>query len=535
MGKKALFILSVVSGILLGLPWQTGLFSWALFVAFIPLLSVTEQILSGNDTQKSPLVFFHAFVAFFVWNVLSTWWLSYVSFTGMLMISFLNALLMAAVWWLAFCFRQKFSAETSKFALVIFWLSFEFLHYNWAVNWPWLNLGNGFANNIQLVQWYEFTGVLGGSFWILLMNLLLFRLYKVFRAKLFKEAVLTSVLVLLLFILPAAYSGWRYNSYSETGNSVEVVVLQPNVDPFTEKFSGMSHEEQINRLVRLAENTVTTSTQFVVAPETSLPPLWENTEMKNDSLLQPIVSFMEKYPNLKFIAGALTQRLLNSGETVSYYTRRLEDGRYFQVYNSALLIDQTPEVLATHKRLLVTGVEKMPFEQYFSFLKKFFVDAGGISGSLAPADEIAVLRGDETIGIGPVICFESVFGGHAGRLVAKGASVLFVITNDGWLKSSPGIRQHFNYSRLRAIETRRWVVRSANTGISGVINARGEVVCTTEVNTITGFREQALLNDSLTFYVRNGDLIGLISILLSVLYLTTIFFDVVRRLLYSIL
>jgi apolipoprotein N-acyltransferase len=251
--------------------------------------------------------------------------------------------------------------------------------------------------------------------------------------------------------------------------------------------------------------------------------------------LEPIVSFSEKYSKLNFVAGALTQRLLDEGETVSYYTRQLDDGRYFQVYNSALLVSQTPEVQVAHKRLLVTGVEKMPFEQYFSFLKKFFVNAGGISGSLAPAKEIKVLQDEGNVRIGPVICFESVFGGHVGRLVANGANILFVITNDGWLKSSPGIRQHFNYSRLRAIETRRWVVRSANTGISGIINARGELVRTTEVNTITAFREQALLNDSLTFYVQNGDMIGRISLLLSIIYCITIFFDAVRRLLYSML
>lgn len=515
MSRKTLFILSLVSGILLSLPWQTGLFSWALFIAFIPLLIVAEQVIIRPKDRNSFDVFFSAFTAFFVWNVLSTWWLAYVSVGGMLMISFLNSVLMATFWWLAFSFRQRFSAFSGYFALVIFWLSFEFLHFNWAVNWPWLNLGNGFANSPELVQWYEFTGVLGGSFWILLMNILLFRIYQRFREKLFPEMARISVLAVLLFILPAAYSLWRYNSYSETGNSIEVVVLQPNVDPYTEKFSGMSDEQQINRLFQLTENAVTSTTNYVVAPETALPPLWENAEVKAVPHLLPIISLTEKYSQLNIVAGAITQRLLNEGESVSHYTRQLEDGHYFEVYNSALLINQLPEVQVAHKSLLVTGVEKMPFEKYFLFLKKFFVNVGGISGSLAPAKELTVFQDKENGRVGAVICFESVFGEHAGRLVAKGANILFVITNDGWLKSSPGIRQHFNYSRLRAIETRRWVVRSANTGISGIINSRGEVVCSTEVDTITAFREQALLNDSLTFYVRNGDYIGRISIILS--------------------
>jgi apolipoprotein N-acyltransferase len=106
-----------------------------------------------------------------------------------------------------------------------------------------------------------------------------------------------------------------------------------------------------------------------------------------------------------------------------------------------------------------------------------------------------------------------------GNAVAKGANLIFVITNDGWWKDSPGVGQHFSYSRLRAIETRRSVVRSANTGISGFINQKGEVVKKSDVNTSTAIISEIRINNTITFYVLYGDYIGRVSMFLSVLIL----------------
>jgi len=159
----------------------------------------------------------------------------------------------------------------------------------------------------------------------------------------------------------------------------------------------------------------------------------------------------------------------------------------------------------------------MPFQEYFSFLRKYLIDLGGANGSFAAAGEPEVFQVNGRVKIGPVICFESVFGAQAATLARKGASVLFVLTNDGWWRESPGARQHFSYSRIRAIETRRSIARSANTGISGFINQRGDVLRQTKMNTNTAIRAKLNLNNKLTFYVRNGDYVGRISLIFSVL------------------
>ena len=130
MIHKKLFLLSVTSGLLLSLPWISTSFSWTLFFAFIPLLIVEDQIVSQKQVQRSIVLFFYALVTFLVWNVLSTWWIAYVSLGGMILIACMNALLMACVWWLMHLVRRKLAVQTGYFSLIVFWLTFEYLHFH---------------------------------------------------------------------------------------------------------------------------------------------------------------------------------------------------------------------------------------------------------------------------------------------------------------------------------------------------------------------------------------------------------------------
>jgi apolipoprotein N-acyltransferase len=167
----------------------------------------------------------------------------------------------------------------------------------------------------------------------------------------------------------------------------------------------------------------------------------------------------------------------------------------------------------------------MPFQQYFSFLGKYVINLGGVSGGLASASGPTVFEGGSKEKIGSVICFESAFGEYVANTVKQGANLIVVITNDGWWKDSPGVSQHFSYSRLRAIETRRSIARSANTGISGFIDQRGNVINKTIVNACVGITAKIRMNDAITFYVRYGDFPGRVSMLLSILILLYLLVD----------
>jgi apolipoprotein N-acyltransferase len=508
--------LSVASGILLSIPWIFPTLGWTLFFAFVPLLLADNQHIWQNESGKRISSFCLGFIAFLIWNVLSSWWIAYVSLTGMLFVASLNALLMSSVWWCKNRVHQMLGATSGYFALIIFWIAFEFLNHYGLLPWPWLTLGNGLATSAKVIQWYEFTGVLGGSVWILLSNILIFLTVKNIGGYSLSKLAKSVGLSLVAIAFPMVLSVYLYSNYSEQGAIQHVVVLQPNIDPYTEKFSGMSAGDQINRLVSLAKSEITDSTDIVLLPETALPLLWEDSTVQQSQSLLPFTEIIERFPKISFMAGAITQQKFRKGEPISKTARQSDDGNfYFDRFNSAVLINRTGVAQYSHKNILVAGVEKDPFQEYLSFLPDFMLDLGGTKGGLASGKEPMLLEGLNGLKIGPVICFESVFGGYVRQLVKNGAQYIAVLTNDGWWKGSPGVWQHFAYSRIRAIETRRSIVRCANTGISGFIDQRGEVIAQTDANASMALSSRIRLNDSFTFYVRYGNYLGWISLFLS--------------------
>ncbi|MBL7969425.1 MAG: apolipoprotein N-acyltransferase [Prolixibacteraceae bacterium] len=503
MPKPKTFILAFLSGILLSFPWLAQGLDMTLCIAFYPLLFAEEQLISQKVTRFN-VFFLHSFLAFFTWNILSTWWIAHVSISGMLLITLLNSMVMSLVWSLRHPIRQKFGILLSYFSLIVFWLSFEFIQHHSAIPWPWLTLGNGFADNVKIIQWYEFTGVFGGSVWLLLLNIL------VFNASVnptLAGKVKGLAIALLVLVFPILVSLVLYENYREKGNSLNVLVIQPNIDPFTEKFSGISPENQINRILNLAKENTNDSINMVAAPETAWPSFSEDSALIGENSLKRSEEIFRSGTMMYFLTGALTRRprIDFCGQSES------------ESYNSAVFIDSEMNVQVSHKNILVNGVERMPFQNYFTFLDGLLLNLGGEEGSLRPGEKPDLFSIANLGKVGPVICYESVYGEYVSRMANSGANLLVVITNDGWWRQSSGVWQHFMYSKIRAIETRRTIVRSANTGISGFINQRGDVVLRTKVGETGAVKSSVRLNREQTFYARNGDYIGRICVLISVL------------------
>jgi apolipoprotein N-acyltransferase len=162
-----------------------------------------------------------------------------------------------------------------------------------------------------------------------------------------------------------------------------------------------------------------------------------------------------------------------------------------------------------HKSKLVPAVEQLPYPAFFKFLMAFVIDLGGTSGGLGKQTEREVFTADNT-SIAPVICYESIYGDFNTEFIRKGANFIGIITNDGWWNDTPGHRQHWAYASLRAIETRRDIARSANTGISGFVNGRGDRLNATQYWTQATLNGQVALNSEQTIYTKLGDYIGLI-------------------------
>ena len=189
-----------------------------------------------------------------------------------------------------------------------------------------------------------------------------------------------------------------------------------------------------------------------------------------------------------------------------------------EFYNTAGFYNKNGLVSHYHKSRLVPGVEKMPFPKIFGFLEKAIIELGGSNSSLGKDTAQRTFAFDvngREMRIGTAICYESVYGELVAKFVRNGANILAVITNDSWWDDSPGHRQHFDMSKLRAIETRRYVLRAANGGFSGVIDPTGRVLAKTKYNERTAIQTIVSAQEGETFYVKHGDYIARIAIVMT--------------------
>ncbi|MDQ3048280.1 MAG: apolipoprotein N-acyltransferase [Bacteroidota bacterium] len=513
-----LYLLSVMSGLLLGFSWFPNSFLPLIFIAFVPLLMAEQEVFSNPYKHRSITLFVCSYLTFFLWNIISTWWVKNASFGGAAMAILCNALLMSMVFMTFHSVKKRIGEKWSYLIFISFWLGWEYFHLNWHLSWPWLTLGNVFADFPSIIQWYEFTGVFGGSLWILTVNLLLFSCISYngkfsFRVKGKKSAGLLALLILPILISFALKP-------TVPAGDMEVVIIQPNIDPYNEKFTG-SPDDQLRKMLQMAAEKITDSTEYVVFPETAIvDEIWEN-EMNESSGIQLLNSFLLSFPDVKIIIGASTSRYYKAGETPSATARKFtQEAAYYDSYNTALQLDSTGKVQIYHKSKLVPGVEKMPFPFIFKHLSSLAIDLGGTTGSLGMQDERTVFTSeDPSMKAAPVVCYESIYGEYVGDYINNGAQFIAIITNDGWWGDTPGYKQHLKYGALRAIETRKWIVRSANTGISCFIDPAGTILQPTSWWVPAALSGKISLVEERTFYTRFGDYIALAAVYLAVLLL----------------
>jgi apolipoprotein N-acyltransferase len=307
----------------------------------------------------------------------------------------------------------------------------------------------------------------------------------------------------------------QYSAYKEKGSEVEIIVVQPNLDPYSEEFS-LTPQEIMLRNLSVATPLMTDSTRFVVSPESAIQEnIWLERINKYYSIKE-LRSFIAKYPNTCYVIGISAYGMVPEGHETDFAARKFSNiDKYFYAYNTATLITQD-SIQLYHKSKLTPGAESIPSWWILRMMKNHALDLGGTVGTLQKDTEPRVLSFDNHK-VAPLICYESVFGEYVTEFVRKGADMLFVITNDGWWGDSPGHKQHLEFSKLRAIENRRSVARSANTGISGFINQRGDIIQQSGYWEQTALRDTIKTNDKLTFYARFGDYLYKIAVFMTAL------------------
>lgn len=496
---------------------------FALF-GFVPLL-LMERVVTMSGMRRGWIFHYSAFV---LWNAATTFWVCNATVGGGLFAIFANALQMSLVFGIFRFSRKVFGGILPYVFLASLWITWEHFYFDAQISWPWLVLGNSFARSIQAVQWYEFTGHLGGSLWVWLSNLSIFGLMVALSdgSWAFKwnvKAKVASVTGSLLVIFaPMILSKVMYETYEEKENPLEVLLLQPNIDPYN-KFQAMSQSRQnallLNQMsASLADRKGDESAGplLAVAPETFTSDVVTN-DVRGGRTFNEFVSFLGDYPGVNLLFGASSRTYISSATPPSHTARKMKRGLWWESHNSALITDSTGRYGIYHKSRLVPGVEMTPYPAFFCRVDDWL---GGVMGRCVGQDEVSLLlceAGGVSIPVGCAVCYESVYGEFFSGYAKKGAEMMTIITNDAWWKDTPGYRQHLSYASLRAIETRRSIARSANTGISAIISQKGEIVASTSWWEPAVLRGSLNLNDRETFFVRHGDMTGRTAAFLSAL------------------
>ena len=522
MKKIHLLALSALSGILIALGWPLNGFPVLLFVGFVPLLFVENHLTKTKENNSKWSLFLYSYLGFFVLNLLTNYWIWNSTLAGGIGALFLNSFFMT-VPFTAYHFSKRvlYKFDKGHFLLIFYWLAFEYFHLDWDLSYPWLNLGNGFANWHQWIQWYEYTGALGGTLWILLINVLIFRFIANYISN--KELRLKQYLhlstIFLAITIPIIISYSIYSNYAEVEKPIDVMVVQPNVDPYSEQYN-LAPMTVINRMLKLTNQKIDQDVDFVVFPESANQENIFEYRLPNYSTIVRLKDYLENYPKTNIIVGASTFKVVTGSDTLNQATRKFTNGPgHYYAFNAAIFLNANETHQLYHKSKLTPGVEMMPSWKILRPLERFAIDLGGTIGTLATDDMRKNFVTSEGIKTATVICYESIYGEFVSQFVRNGAQAIFIITNDGWWGDTPGHKQHFIYAKLRAIENRRSIARSANTGISAFINQRGDVIEQTKYWEPNVIRQKINLNNELTFYAKNGDYVARISSLITAFFI----------------
>ena len=508
------FLLALLSGLLLALGWPTYGFPVLLFAAFVPLLLAEKQLRLSDVKRKGLKIFGLSYLTFFIWNITTTNWLRFADMFGASFAILVNSALMALLLLLYHKYAKRQSQNRALLFLVTLWISFEKLHLGWEFSWPWLNLGNGFSEYTSWIQWYEYTGTFGGTLWVWLLNLLLFKGVLSYQNKKSK-AVLKAVVLkcATLIIVPILISLVIYKNYSHEGDTVNVIALQPNIDPYSEKYN-MTNLKFSELFFELSNSKITDSTDFIFAPETFLAESTRLTEFENSLLKNRFDRYVSAHPNVNLLIGISYIDVFKDPTKVRSETNQYNANTWYDDYNSAILINSSDSIQQYNKSKLVVGIENFPYQDILKpLIGDAMIDLGGTVAMKTTQNNRGVFTASNSkFKAAPIICYESVYGEFVTGYVLNDANFLAIITNDAWWNETQGHKQHLSYARLRAIETRRDIVRSANTGISAIINARGDITSSLAYNEKGVLAGQLTTNSKMTFYVKAGDYIARISI-----------------------
>ncbi len=526
-------LVSIITGCLLGFSFPPFNISYLI----IPGYAFLIHIIFNSKNYKS--LFKRSFLTFFVFDIIA---LSWISLAGIrenadkflilggfftIILHCLTLEIPALVFYFPLKQIRKFNLQNIfLFFFPVIFTAYEFLMSVTEVSFPWLITGNAFSTNLEKIQFADITGVYGVSFWALCLSTLFYYIFSTLKKRitdfqklsggksgLFTPSIIAAVIFTIVLILPNCYTILLKKkilySANEHTDTLKIGVIQPNINPW-DKW-GMKHNELIKKYSELilSLHRQDSNIQMIVLPETAvtfyiLHPVYkrEFSELKNvsDSLNLPVLL---GFPDFYIYKDSITH---NKKPRID--SKLSSDGSYYyDIFNSAVLLDSNsnPDNLQRYNKIkLVIGSERMPYQEKLTFLKDIIRWGVGLS-SYQTGQDTTIFNVYNKFRFNVAICYESIYPEFFSRFIDKGAMFSVIITNDGWWGKLPGTYQHNQFAVFRAIENRRWMVRCANTGISGTIDPYGNYYHKTPINQEVCFTANIGLREEKTFYTIYGD------------------------------
>ena len=512
---------------MLGFSFPPSPLSSLAFVALIPLLVVLDHVRRLSRFLR------YSYLSMLVFHAIALYWVGgfthgrdpYLMIAGGALV--LGHPLFYWIPLLLFWYAKRRLGPTAAWVLLpFFWTGFEFFHSLGEFSFPWLTLANSQAYHLPRIQMIDYTSLYGLSLLIVSFNVIAYRfLDRLARATPRWSAATFSLLGLLV----ALYTGpWIYGSIRmkesgthELAHPMRVGIVQPNVDPWEKWGEGgtakwTSYENQFRLLLRETRRLGSRDPDLVVWPETAVPfYLLLPYAAPYRAALQHLVDSL----NVPVLTGLPDAEFFDSTNAPATAKPTQIPGRLVDYYNAATLFAPHRPPGQVYKKIkLVPFAERIPYAGTFSFLIEPLKWGVGISGWGEGKDTVVYTMGTRDsarVSFSTMICYESIYPSFVRKFVQKGAEFLVIITNDSWYGNTSGPYQHAAYASLRAVETRRWIVRCANGGISGFVDPDGRFQEESKMYTRATLLGSILPRQGETFYVLYGDIVGWVCIVIS--------------------
>ena len=493
-------LLALLSGLLSALAFPKFNLSFFIWISLIPFLF----IISTKTPKQSFLL---GMIAGFSFYAVLLYWIPDVPAhfgglsIGISILIYIVFMLFLSLFWaffsLSFSIIRRSFPHSAFFLAPFLWVVFEYALAHILTGFPWGYVGYAQYENLFFIQMASLTGIYGLSFFIVLLQSLF-----VLSIQTRKKTYFFVGLVLVFFIHLGGFLSLKKVTVSS--ETFQASVIQGNVS--SEIYWPDISYEEIQQLfdehIDLTNAASTSGSQLIIWPEFSVPLCFSCPSEFYQNFKRNLFQFVQE------TQGTL---LLGTNEMLPYQDTNL----YF---NTALCLNPDLSYTEYHKMHLVPFGEYTPYKKVFSFINKMTHAIGEIT----PGEEFR-LHSYKNIQFGSPICYEIIFPNLVRKFTKNGAMFLTTLTNDGWYGQSSAPYQHFAIAVLRAVENRRFLLRAATTGISGIVDPYGRILVKSELETQTFLTGHITPLSSKTLYSSTGDVLAYASLTLSFLFLILAF------------